>query len=111
MYESPIQVNYRDVIGQQEENIVRVVLSYDINVDKEELLKALNYDRQQYCKGYDEGYNAGYSERGKMIVRCKECQHWVEYKGRKDNVGECMVMNRIENGLFFCSRGERKEEQ
>ena len=34
---------------------------YDINVNKEELIKALKYDRDQYEKGYDDGYDEGFN--------------------------------------------------
>lgn len=33
-----------------------------IYVDKEELIKALRYDRQQYDKGYADGYSKGYEQ-------------------------------------------------
>lgn len=38
-----------------EGDILRAVQKYGINVDKEELLRALQYDRNQYEKGYDDG--------------------------------------------------------
>lgn len=31
----------------------------NIDIDKEELVKALEYDRDQYYTGYDDGYNDG----------------------------------------------------
>lgn len=57
MYESPIEKIYGDIqsqiIKQDEEHLMYTVdqaIGYDI--DKEELLKALQYDREQYNKGY-----------------------------------------------------------
>lgn len=57
MYESPLTKIYGDIqsqiIKQDEENMMFAVnqtVGYD--VDKEELIKALNYDRDQYKKGY-----------------------------------------------------------
>lgn len=57
MYESPLTKIYgtiqNQIIKQDEENTMYVVnraVGYD--VDKEELIKALNYDRDQYKKGY-----------------------------------------------------------
>ena len=57
MYESPLTKIYgtiqNQIIKQDEENMMYVVnraVGYD--VDKEELIKALNYDRDQYKKGY-----------------------------------------------------------
>ena len=60
MYESPIKIitgqiktNYEDAIYSAVQNVV-------INVDREELLKALEYDRGQYEKGWREGFHDGY---------------------------------------------------
>lgn len=41
---------------QFEDDCLKVVHSYGFQVDKEELTKALKYDRGQYEKGYKEGY-------------------------------------------------------
>ena len=38
----------------------------DVNVDKEELFKALAYDRNQYQKGYDAGYKKALEDVEKM---------------------------------------------
>jgi hypothetical protein len=38
-----------------EEQVYRAVAQCEIVVDKEELIKALQYDREQYRKGYDDG--------------------------------------------------------
>ena len=37
-----------------EENIFKAIQNVDINVDREELIKALKYDRDQYNKGYED---------------------------------------------------------
>ena len=62
MYESPIHITFDDypkitkqIIKNQENHIVGVINEY-VKVDKDELLKALAYDRDQYKKGYDDGY-------------------------------------------------------
>ena len=52
MYKSPIDIIYGQMETQMEGDILRAVQRYGINVDKEELLKALQYDRGQYEKGY-----------------------------------------------------------
>ena len=59
MYESPIDKIYGDIqsqiIKQDEEHMMYAVnqaISY--TVDKEELIKALQYDREQYAKGYSD---------------------------------------------------------
>lgn len=63
-YESPIIVDYimREQKKQFEKDILKVIASYNITVDADELLKALSYDRNQYEKGYKAGYSRGYDE-------------------------------------------------
>ena len=55
MYKSPIEI----IIGQMktiyEDGIFRAIQNVGINVDREELLKALAYDREQYEEGFREG--------------------------------------------------------
>ncbi len=66
VYESPIVVDALMDIGSEmiseinknvEDSVVKSVHKIGINVDKEELIKTLNYDRKQYEKGYECGYN------------------------------------------------------
>lgn len=64
MYESPITITERFVNKAREQmendimnNVLTVVAEYGINVNKDELFKALQYDRNQYNKGYADGYS------------------------------------------------------
>ena len=56
MYESPIDIVYKDIQMQAKEQadkqIYEAVQQCGISVDKGELIKALRYDRGQYEKGY-----------------------------------------------------------
>lgn len=57
MYESPIEKIYGEIhskiIKQDEEQLLyQVNQAVGYNVNKDELLKALQYDRHQYEKGY-----------------------------------------------------------
>lgn len=52
MYKSPIDIIYGQMETKMEGDILRAVQKYGINVDKDELLRALQYDRGQYEKGY-----------------------------------------------------------
>lgn len=61
-YESPIKVIMGNMRMEQEDNIFRAVREYGVDVDKDELIKALKYDREQYEKGYINGYNAKASD-------------------------------------------------
>lgn len=54
-YESPISVILDEISSRfeeaEEDQILRVVQRMGVKVDKEELIKALEYDRNQYEKG------------------------------------------------------------
>ena len=55
MYKSPIDVIYGQMQTQMEGDILQAIRGYGINVDKDELLLALQYDRDQYSEGYTDG--------------------------------------------------------
>lgn len=56
MYQSPINLyeTAMQTIVEQRENAIfaKVQDAFDVQVDKEELIRALQYDRDQYEKGY-----------------------------------------------------------
>ena len=67
MYKSPIEFiestsdHFAIEIQKAKDEIVyQAVSKIGVEVDKEELLKALKYDRDQYQRGYSDGYNSGY---------------------------------------------------
>jgi hypothetical protein len=66
-YSSPIQLILSDIQMKLEDNVCEAVQSVGVNVDKDELIKALQYDREQYAKGFTDGYKQGI-EMGKSIV-------------------------------------------
>lgn len=51
MWESPIEAIYKGLQMQYEDAVINAVQKYDIKINKEELVKALEYDRKQYEKG------------------------------------------------------------
>jgi hypothetical protein len=55
-YESPVKVYQSELQTAIENEFLHVAQSMGVDVDKEELLKALAYDRDQYAKGYEAGY-------------------------------------------------------
>ena len=59
MYESPVNLIFQDIERQivqtQEQTILNAISKCDVVVDKDELIKAINYDRNQYSKGYKDG--------------------------------------------------------
>lgn len=67
MYKSPIKtvvtdLQFRDIKERLDSEIMRAVASAEITVDREELIKALAYDRDQYNKGYEDGWKAAKEE-------------------------------------------------
>ena len=63
MYESPIELVVSqfksEIIKQQENEVLKAVQNVGVNVNKAELIRALAYDRDQYDKGYSDGYETG----------------------------------------------------
>lgn len=59
MYESPIELFTKTVAPKISETvdgmILDAVIGANINVDRDELIKALAYDRRQYEKGFEDG--------------------------------------------------------
>ena len=54
-YKSPIEIIYEQVRYEMDNEIMRAIQGVGINVDKDELIKALAYDRDQYQKGFQDG--------------------------------------------------------
>lgn len=94
----------------RDELIARAVVQLGIEVDRDELIKALLYDRRQYEKGFKDGY----IYRGREIIRCGECEYYVKtgkfcsYDGRtKKNSRHVYGIPCDEN--WSCADGERRE--
>lgn len=117
MYQSPIKINTdtawpdgivkkaaMDVGRQTDEIIMTAVMKVGVEVDKEELIRALRFDRGQYQKGYSDGYDAA----DQRIVRCRECKYCYKCL---DNSYCRITGERVWRPEEFCSKGERKEER
>ena len=114
MWESPIQMItddiIKDIVQKQDELIVKAVHRVGFNIDKYELMKALNYDREQYEKGYADGRRARDSE----IVRCKDCIHGIpeSYDTVTMKSSDELYCNRhhmCHSEDYYCADGNRKE--
>lgn len=71
MYKSPLEIiaNAGEMIGIEfDENVMKLVARYGIRIDKEELLKALQYDRDQYRKGFEDGWIASQKAAVPVVV-------------------------------------------
>ena len=120
MYESPIKIiestidSFSKAIIKQKDDAIfaEIQSSFGVDVDREELIRALQYDRQQYDKGYADGKRDAEAD----LVRCKDCKYYREgeifkdikfcFRLRGDN-DKPVGYNFSEDD--FCSRGERRE--
>ena len=56
MYESPVTLIHSTIMAEREEYILTTIReAIGVAVDKEEPIKALKYDREQYEKGFKDG--------------------------------------------------------
>ena len=88
-YKSPIEMIAEDVNIKIENNIVEAVQNYDIKVDREELAKALAYDRDQYSKGFAAARKEYERPQGEWIAHityfeCSNCKHCYDYDYAED---------------------------
>ena len=104
-YQSPIEVIQTQMRNVIEGEIYKAVMGVGVTVDKDELMKALAYDRNQYQKGY--------KDRDDQIVRCKNCRFLIDHYGFMDD-GYCRNM-RDEHYIkfkpdkdWFCADGKRR---
>ncbi|MBQ3184155.1 MAG: hypothetical protein IJB57_10895 [Clostridia bacterium] len=73
MYESVVRIIHDDLRIKQEESVMTVIQNLGIDVNKEELIKALQYDRDQYDKGYADGYEDAHEDIKKLPELIAEC--------------------------------------
>ena len=110
-YESPINITYREgipefrtfhekianEIGEQVECRVTASVreAMAIDIDKQELIRALKYDRDQYNKGYEDGYRAKITER-------LDPAEWIEtdHKGTPYLCPKCQCFSNLR--YYWC---------
>ena len=86
MYESPIQRIISDIQTQMQKDeekqlMATITQKIDYEVDRDELIKALQYDRKQYDKGYIDGKRDA-----------QKHGHWIKISPA--NIYECSVCNK-----------------
>lgn len=97
MYKSPIEIIQGQMRMEQENNILRAVYEQDIRVDKHELLRALQYDRGQYEKGYQDGFNQAVNQVKSYLIDLIE--EWEELGDRKYDLPNMQVYNHVRKEL------------
>ena len=111
MWESPINVMeiqdsfVSEIKEKTEEMVFTEIKRIGIDVNKEELIKALQYDREQYQKGYSDGYAEAIND---FVERLKE-----EYKpfggaSEYDKMACAMVYRRFDK-IAHELKGESDE--
>lgn len=85
MYKNPIEMTYGELqtqMMQEEEKLVmKAVRNVGVNVDKGALIKALQYDRNQYTKGYKDGKNEVLDKiRAEIEMWHKEGTNWSDIR-------------------------------
>lgn len=109
-YESPIEIVYGEMKNQLENDVYSVVQSYSIKVDKDKLIKALEYDREQYLKGYADAKAELELKKGKWIYDTERVWHdggiYTQY-----HCSECgfQIIGSLYNYCPFCGADMRGE--
>lgn len=88
MYEGPIELLYSDTFhdiaesinNELEEKIMVSIMQVGINVNKEELVKALQYDRDQYAKGWNDAIRRNDAFRSLFRLGFAFARNHPEYK-------------------------------
>lgn len=89
MYESPIEIMYGAMRNEIEGAVYKAVQDVGIKVDKEELLLALMYDRQQYEKGFKDGMQAAL-EKIASCLKPRDPEICLLYAMQWEDDGCCM---------------------
>lgn len=96
-YKSPIDIIRTQTITAEDDLVYKAVLNVDVKVDKDELIKALAYDRGQYLKGYQ--------DRDDQIVRCRNC-----WKRDYDNCPFSEYLGFTPDDDWYCADGEVRKD-
>lgn len=91
MYESPIRLLTQQletsIREQRDKQIFEAIQKYGVDVDRDELIKALAYDRDQYDKGYADGR--------------ADAQRWISVEERLPEYDELVLCVGAKGGMFL----------
>jgi len=95
MYESPINLSVDKIAEEIKKNleeciIIRSITRCGIIIDKDQLIKALTYDRDQYQKGYADA---------------KAEQSWVPCEEKLPGYGERVLISGTRGGVCIAEMG------
>lgn len=117
-YQSPISLEIDieriadEIITNRDEAIVKYVNKIGVTVEKDELIKALKYDREQYEKGYADGRRSAERSFGRCTeesryFHCSECGYGVMdvYEGNYSKKNEVLVFEKGHEWKFCPNCG------
>ena len=87
-YQSPIEVFYNDIEYRFEDAVFKAIQKVDIKADRNEIIKALEYDRGQYEKGYADGkadaqqhgrWEIVYYDNVPTLAYCDQCDQILQF--------------------------------
>lgn len=55
LYSPPVTICTQQIVDSVEDDVYKTVIRYGVDVDRNELIRALTYDREQYKQGYHAG--------------------------------------------------------
>ena len=101
-YESPItriqnQLLEEMVKKEEDQFMCEVRQTIGYNIDKAELIKALNYDREQYDKGYYDGCRDGEMRGYQRAENEKRKGYWFDVGSLSCRCSECGCKNNRES--------------
>lgn len=98
MYESPIMLIERQMRTEVEKEVFRAIKEVGVDVDKDELIKALQYYRDQYSKGYSDGVKEFAEKVNPMIEEMVDIMF-------DENHSRCMITNCSKHSSIPCGDG------
>lgn len=85
MWESPVNIFeihepiVEEINKQTEETIFKAIHRVGVDVNKEELIRAMQYDRNQYEKGYKDGYADAIDEFISRLEKHTQ-ENWIDHQ-------------------------------
>lgn len=90
-YMSPISLTVERIVqdfnNHTDQSVLHAVMKCGINVDRDELIKALSYDRNQYRKGFNDGIEFAHT--------------WISVMDRLPKTNDLVLCVGSQGGMFI----------
>jgi aminopeptidase N len=101
MYENPITIICQGIqtqmVQRDEQMILEAIQKQNVFIDKEELIKAMNYDRNQYSKGYKDGVS---EVLGKIRAEIEQYEHYLELLDVDMKDGSATIVTKTKYAVY-----------